>query len=69
MSCTLLYNFFIYQNTADTQADEEDIDEIEEDDRDKFADQLCSVGALGRLTVENSLIVITRLVSRAVREG
>lgn len=48
------------QSTLDSQADEENIDEIEEDDRDKFADQLCSVGALGRLTVENSLGVITR---------
>jgi len=42
--------------------DDEDIDEIEEDDRDKFSDQLCSVGALGRLTIEKSLSTITRWV-------
>ncbi|XP_060554653.1 exportin-4-like [Ruditapes philippinarum] len=48
------------QNTQDSRPDEDDIDEIEEDDRDKFADQLVSVGALGRLTIDNSISMITR---------
>ncbi|WAR06992.1 XPO4-like protein [Mya arenaria] len=38
------------QGTDDSRPDSEDVDEVEEDDRDKFSDQLCCVGALGRLT-------------------
>ena len=38
----------------------EDIDEIEEDDRDKFADQLCCVGELGRLSLDTSLNLVAR---------
>ncbi|KAL4233256.1 Exportin-4 [Mactra antiquata] len=48
------------QNTVDSPDDDEDIDETEEDDRDKFSDQLCSVGALGRLTIESSITMVTR---------
>lgn len=53
---------WMLQGTLDSQQDEEDIDEVEEDDRDKFSDQLCSVGALGRVSVETSIATITRFV-------
>ena len=40
--------------------DTDDVDEIEEDDRDKFVDQLCCVGILGRLISELSISMVTR---------
>ena len=53
----------ILQQTLDSQPDTEEVDEIEEDDRERFSDQLCSVGALGRLIPEHSIAMITRSVS------
>ena len=36
-------------------ADTEEVEEIEEDDREKFADQLCSIGALARVVLDQCL--------------
>ncbi|XP_052239002.1 exportin-4-like isoform X2 [Dreissena polymorpha] len=54
------------QTVDENIPDCDDIDEIEEDDRDKFADQLCCVGALGRLTVDSSLSIIARALEDRV---
>ena len=35
--------------------DTEEVAEIEEDDREKFADQLCSIGALARVVLDQCL--------------
>ena len=59
--------YYIIQNTLGSQPDNEDVDEIEEDDRVKFCDQLCSVGTLGRLIPEHSIAMVTRWVTW--REG
>ena len=40
--------------------DDEEVEEIEEDDRDKYADQLCSIGALARVVLDQSLPLMAR---------
>ncbi|KAL5009683.1 hypothetical protein ScPMuIL_011988 [Solemya velum] len=46
--------------------DEEEIDEIEQDDRDKFSDQLCSIGILGRMVPEHSIPLLARIIEDRV---
>ncbi len=42
------------------EEDDDDINEVEEDDRDLFADQLINVGSLGRAIPEHSIPLLTR---------
>ncbi|XP_041355105.1 exportin-4-like [Gigantopelta aegis] len=46
--------------------DDEEIDEIEEDDRDRFQDQLCCVGTLGRLIPEHSIPLLAKVLEDRV---
>ncbi|KAK7494569.1 hypothetical protein BaRGS_00014222, partial [Batillaria attramentaria] len=47
-------------------AETEEIVETEEDDRDKFADQLCSIGALARLVPDQSLPLMASVLEDLV---
>lgn len=40
--------------------EEEEISELQEDDRDQFSDQLASVGMLGRIAAEHCMPLLTR---------
>lgn len=40
--------------------EEEEISELQEDDRDQFSDQLASVGMLGRVAAEHCIPLLTR---------
>lgn len=40
--------------------EEEEISELQEDDRDQFSDQLASVGMLGRIAAEHCIPLLTR---------
>lgn len=40
--------------------EEEEISELQEDDRDQFCDQLASVGMLGRIAAEHCIPLLTR---------
>ena len=42
--------------------DDEDYDEVQEDDRDCYADQLCAIGTFARLVPEHSVPLLTTLV-------
>lgn len=42
--------------------EDEEIDELEEDDRDKFNDQLCSIGSLGRLVPDHTVPLLAKWV-------
>lgn len=46
----------------DAYTDTDEVDEIEEDDRDRFADQLCSIGILGRLAPEHCVPLLAKYV-------
>ncbi|CAN0300704.1 unnamed protein product [Lampetra fluviatilis] len=46
--------------------DEEEVNEVQEDDRDLFADQLASVGMLGRTAAEHCVPLLTRLLEERV---
>lgn len=46
----------------------DEICDLEGDDRDLFADQLCSVGLFARLTVEHSLPLLTNLIEDRVEK-
>lgn len=50
------------QQTANGVAsrEEEEISELQEDDRDQFSDQLASVGMLGRIAAEHCMPLLTR---------
>nr|XP_031321573.1 exportin-4 isoform X5 [Camelus dromedarius] len=47
--------------------EEEEISELQEDDRDQFSDQLASVGMLGRIAAEHCVPLLTRLLSAILR--
>lgn len=40
--------------------EEEEISELQEDDRDQFSDQLASVGMLGRIAADHCIPLLTR---------
>ena len=42
--------------------DDDELDELDQDDRILFVDQLCSIGALGRMVPEYSVPLISRSV-------
>ncbi|KAJ8315064.1 hypothetical protein KUTeg_007214 [Tegillarca granosa] len=46
----------------DATTEEDEIDEIEEDDRDRFADQLCSIGVLGRMVPQHSIPLLAKVL-------
>lgn len=46
----------------DVYIDTDEVDEIEEDDRDRFVDQLCSIGILGRLVSEYCVLFLVKYV-------
>lgn len=46
----------------DAYTDTDEVDEIEEDDRERFADQLCSIGILGRLAPEHCVPLLAKYV-------
>ena len=51
------------QNPDGAQAeDDEEYDEIDEDDRDRFADQLKAVGVLGRMVADHTVPLVGRCV-------
>lgn len=54
--------FFCPCQTANGVAsrEEEEISELQEDDRDQFSDQLASVGMLGRIAAEHCIPLLTR---------
>ncbi|KAL3883791.1 hypothetical protein ACJMK2_030022 [Sinanodonta woodiana] len=54
------------QNTLDSLPDILEVIEIEEDDREKFSDQLCSIGILGRLVPHHSVPLLSRLMEDRV---
>nr|KAI8759106.1 exportin-4 [Biomphalaria glabrata] len=47
---------------------EEDIDELEEDDRYKFSDQLWSIGSLGRIVPEHSVPLLSKILEDRVSQ-
>ncbi|XP_063954401.1 exportin-4-like isoform X1 [Lytechinus pictus] len=47
---------------ASEDDEEEEINEVEEDDRDLFADQLISVAAMGRATPQHSIPILTKFL-------
>lgn len=48
------------QQGMDATTEEDEIDEIEDDDRDRFADQLCSIGVLGRMVPQHSIPLLAK---------
>ena len=44
----------------DSVLDEEDIDEVEEDDRERFADVLCCIGTLARMIPHHSIPLLSK---------
>jgi hypothetical protein len=44
----------------DAYTDTDEVDEVEEEDRERFADQLCSVGILGRLAPEHCVPLLAK---------
>lgn len=58
----LLVLLLKYHQTANGVAsrEEEEISELQEDDRDQFCDQLASVGMLGRIAAEHCIPLLTR---------
>ncbi|KAK3098488.1 hypothetical protein FSP39_019964 [Pinctada imbricata] len=44
----------------------EEIDEVEEDDRERFSDQLCSIGILGRIVPEHSIPLLAKVLEDRV---
>lgn len=56
-----LFCLFIFQVIGNEEVPEdEEIDELEEDDRDKFNDQLCSIGSLGRLVPDHTVPLLAK---------
>uniref|UniRef100_G1Q2X2 Exportin-4 n=1 Tax=Myotis lucifugus TaxID=59463 RepID=G1Q2X2_MYOLU len=49
-----------------TSREEEEISELQEDDRDQFSDQLASVGMLGRIAAEHCIPLLTSLLEERV---
>ena len=52
---------YLFTLQDDMEASEE-VDELEEDDRDRFNDQLCSIGILGRLVPEHTIPLLAKWV-------
>lgn len=48
------------QEGMDSVLDEEDIDEVEEDDRERFADVLCCIGTLARMIPHHSIPLLSK---------
>lgn len=44
-----------------TSHDEEEINELQEDDRELFSDQLSSIGMMGRVAADHCIPLLTRL--------
>ncbi|XP_069125670.1 exportin-4-like isoform X1 [Argopecten irradians] len=51
---------------VDLVSDEDEIDSVEEDDRERFADQLCSIGIFGRMVPGHSIPSLCRLLEDRV---
>lgn len=47
-----------------TSHDEEEINELQEDDRELFSDQLSSIGMMGRVAADHCIPLLTRLHAR-----
>ncbi|RXN00502.1 Exportin-4 [Acipenser ruthenus] len=47
--------------------EEEEISELQEDDRELFSDQLASIGMLGRIAADHCIPLLTRLLSSVLR--
>lgn len=43
-------------------SEEDEIEDVEEDDRERFSDQLCSIGIFGRMVPEHSIPSLCRYV-------
>lgn len=56
-----------YGNRPKNVLDEEDIVELEEDDREKFTDQLCCVGALARVVPAETLPLMASVLDDLVK--
>ncbi|KAK6169678.1 hypothetical protein SNE40_020678 [Patella caerulea] len=54
------------QNCAEAGVDDEEIDELDQDDRDKFSDQLCCIGALARVIPEHSIPLLAKVLEERV---
>lgn len=46
--------------------DEEEINELQEDDRELFSDQLCSIGTMGRVAADHCIPLLTSLLEERV---
>lgn len=55
-----VYPFFFQVIGNEEVTEDEEIDELEEDDRDKFNDQLCSIGSLGRLVPDHTVPLLAK---------
>ena len=64
----LLFPLDLKKQNGDASEDdeEEEVNEVEEDDRDLFADQLISVAAMGRATPQHSIPILTKWVHIAI---
>uniref|UniRef100_A0A8C6S488 Exportin-4 n=1 Tax=Neogobius melanostomus TaxID=47308 RepID=A0A8C6S488_9GOBI len=49
-----------------TSHDEEEINELQEDDRELFSDQLCSIGMMGRVAADHCIPLLTSLLEERV---
>jgi hypothetical protein len=47
----------------DAALEDEDVDEIEEDDRERFADVLCCIGTLARMIPHHSIPLLSKYVN------
>ncbi|ESO89303.1 hypothetical protein LOTGIDRAFT_106479, partial [Lottia gigantea] len=51
---------------VDSGIDDEELGELDEDDRDKFSDQLCCIGALARIIPEHSIPLLAKVLEERV---
>ena len=58
--CMVNFNVLFQAGNASAGDEDEEYEETEEDDRDKFRDQLCSIGAFGRLVSQHSVPLLSR---------
>ncbi|OWF40176.1 Exportin-4 [Mizuhopecten yessoensis] len=54
------------QEGRDSVSEEDEIDSVEEDDRERFSDQLCSIGVFGRMVAGHSIPSLCRLLEDRV---
>ncbi|NXC14061.1 XPO4 protein, partial [Corythaeola cristata] len=64
-SCHLYFTLSVTANGVASR-EEEEISELQEDDRDQFCDQLASVGMLGRIAAEHCIPLLTSLLEDRV---